>query len=119
MNELELLRIKKSQAVIAKIAVDGKRQGLSYGQLQAQRYEQQLKLQAIEARCSEPVSKPQSDECRRIGRPHKQKPDGFDYCVKMIHAGELSVNKAAGLLHTSVPTLRKWLRELVSDGESC
>lgn len=118
MNELEVLRIKKSQEVIAKIAVDGKKVGLSYGQLQAQRYEKQQKLAALESRCAEPVATQKSDEGKRCGRPHKQKPEGFDDCVRMINAGEISVNRAAAVLHTSVPTLRKWLKEL-SDSESC
>lgn len=115
MNELEIARVRKSQAVIAKIAVDGKKVGLSYGQLQAQRYEQELKLRAIEARSVQVEKKPQTEAIRRMGRPHKEKPDGFEECVEMIRAGKLTMVRAVAILHTSYPTLRKWIKELDCD----
>lgn len=119
MNELELNRIKKSQAVIAKIAVDGKKVGLSYGQLQAQRFEQQQKLEKAIEKCNEPAPQPVKEPKRGGGRPQKPIPEGFSDIAKMIISGELSMQKASFALNVSSHTVKKWVNELVCNSEGC
>lgn len=119
MDAVELERIKKSQAAIAKIAVDGKKVGLSYGQLQAQRFEQQQKLEKAIERCKEPAPQPVVAPKRGGGRPQKPIPEGFGDVAKMILSGQLTMNKASFALNVSPPTVKKWMDEFVCSSESC
>lgn len=122
MNEYELERIKKSQAVITNVAVEAKKVGFSYGQLQAQRYEQELKLQRLQVRAAEEQKQLQQTSSsveKTTGRPQRQMPESFAEVAEMLLSGRLSKKQASSIMRASRQTIQKWLDEYVSNSRSC
>ena len=112
MNEYERERIRKSQAVIAKIAVDGKKIGLSYGQMQARSYEQQLKIEKAIEKCDTPaLPSYEGTKNSKGGRPKKPLPEGFDEVAELILSGNLTMQKAGIAMNVSNHTVKRWMDE--------
>ena len=118
MNSFELERIKKSQAVIANINAEADKRGLSYGQLQAERYEQQLKLERLEKQIAEEQKNPPVRKSVK-GRPQKLMPESFPEIAEIMLSGNMSRKQASILLHVSPQTVQKRLDEYVSNSKSC
>lgn len=121
MNILERNRIKESDKAIGKICVEAKKAGKSYGQLQAERYEKQLKQEQLTEQFKDAPTIPEERPKKRHGggRPKKEKPVGWESVARMVMKGEMSKYTAAPMLHITPPTLMRWIEELVSDSDSC
>ena len=117
MNELELRRIRKSDKRISAICVEAKQSGKSYGQLQAERYEKQQRfgelVSDINRQTTPTLYKKYS------GNKPKAKPDGWKEIAMMVVNKQLTKSAAAECLKISLPTLKKWIAELVSNSENC
>lgn len=123
MNAYELQRIRESDRAIANIAVEAKKAHKSYGQLQAERYEKQLKEEQLAEKFKDEQPTPEAITKKRRGggggRPKKEKPVGWEDIGWMVIKGKMGKHKAAAMLHISAKTLTKWIDELVSGSESC
>lgn len=115
MTEAEVDRVKKKGLAISKLEAEGRQQGLSYGQLQAQRYEQQQKLAAAQVKVAKELEKPKTEKGPN-GRPRKVMPEGFEQIAQMILNGEISKNRVSINIGIAPLTIQRWIDELVRNG---
>lgn len=110
MSKKQEDRAKKSDIAITKICVEADKMGLSYGQLQALKYEQQLNAkeeqEQLEKAAEESKKRKRGKNLRII------KPEGWELYARMIEGGSMSITQAAKELHVTRPTLYRWLEEL-------
>lgn len=107
---------------ITSLNEEARKAGKSYGQLQAERYEQQLRLGLIKQRFANPEYEDEEDE--RPERPNggrypKPKPEGWEEIADLYLAKIVTQVEAAEMLNVSPVTLRKWVREAKSNSNSC
>lgn len=115
MPESEVDRVKKKDLAVSKLEAKARDHGLSYGQLQAQRYEQQQKLAAAQVKAAKELEKPKTKKGPN-GRPQKCMPEGFEQIAEMIRNGEISKNRVAINIGAAPNTIQRWMDELVSNG---
>lgn len=116
MNELELKRIRDSDKAITDIAVEAKKVHKSYGQLQAERYEKQLREGLITTKSNDDQYEYEEESQKKHGgRPKKEKPYGWEAIARMVVNREMGKYSAAAMLHVAPQTLTKWIEELVSE----
>ena len=98
---------------------EARKSGKSYGQLQAERYEKQVKLELLMRSSSKSEQVDEKPERPKGGRYQKPKTEGWEEIVDMVFAKDLNKTQAAQILRVSLPTLNKWMAERVSNSASC